>query len=220
LVERWATFDCYGTLIDWERGIKQTLARLWPEADASALLARYHEIEPQVQQGSNARYTTVLREVLSRIATAEGRALAPEEADALGRSLPDWPPFDEVPDALRTIRAAGWHTAILSNTDPELLDASIARIGIAFDLRITVAEAGSYKPAPGHWKRFFAESGASRDAHVHIGASIFHDIEPANVLGLRAVWINRSGEQSDVPRDFELPDLGRLSEVLDQLVHG
>lgn len=220
MAKRWVTFDCYGTLIDWERGIMQSFARLWPDADASALLARYHEIEPQVQQGSNAPYTVVLGEVLARITELETLPLPHDEADALGRSLPNWPPFDEVPDALRAIRANGWKTAILSNTDPELLAQSVARLGVEFDMCITVAEARSYKPAPGHWERFFEQSGASRDAHVHVGASVFHDIEPAAALGLHAVWINRAGGESDAPRDAELPDLTDLPRVLDGIVHG
>lgn len=215
---RWATFDCYGTLIDWELGIRRTLERLWPDVDAAALLALYHEIEPRVQHGSNASYRSVLADVLKKIASGEELPLPETEADALAQSLPDWPPFVEVPETLRAIREAGWQTAVLSNTDPELLDASIGCIGVAFDVRITTAEAGSYKPARGHWDRFFEATGADRAHHVHVGASIYHDISPAQELGLQSVWINRTAETSDVPRAAELPDLGGLPAVLDSLV--
>jgi 2-haloacid dehalogenase len=216
--ERWVTFDCYGTLIDWERGIKEAMGRLWPSADTDALLARYHEIEPRVQSGSGAPYRAILAEVLNAIADAESLALPAAERDALAASLPGWPSFPDVPDALRAVRSSGWHTAILSNTDPDLLDASIANIGVAFDLRITAAEAGSYKPAHGHWHRFLASSGADRSTHVHVGASIYHDITPALELGLSSVWINRKAEHSDVHRSAELPDLCGLRDVLDELV--
>ncbi len=86
------------------------------------------------------------------------------------------------------------------------------------DLQITAAEAGSYKPAPGHWDRFFEQSGADRARHVHVGASLFHDIVPAGEMGLRTVWINRLGEATNLPRDAELTDLTELPETLDGLV--
>ena len=213
---RWATFDCYGTLIDWERGIADAFRRLWPSADPDALLMRYHQIEPRVQTGSGAPYRTVLADVLREIAGAEQLELM--EPDALGDSLPEWPPFPETTAALSELRARGWRIAILSNTDPELLDASIRNIGVEIDERITVREAGSYKPAPGHWERFFDVTAASRAQHVHVAASVFHDIEPAAALGLRAVWINRKGEESEARRAAELPNLGPLPDVLDELV--
>jgi FMN phosphatase YigB (HAD superfamily) len=106
----------------------------------------------------------------------------------------------------------------LSNTDPDLLDASLEAIGVPVDLCITAAEAGSYKPAPGHWERFFERSGAERERHAHVAASLFHDIAPSRELGLTAVWINRLGETSDLPRTAELGDLAGLPETLEELV--
>jgi 2-haloacid dehalogenase len=216
--ERWATFDCYGTLIDWNRGIGDTLARLWPAADRDALLATYHEVEPRVQAGSALPYREVLREALRLVADHEGLALADEDAPALAASLPEWPPFPETSGALAELRGRGFRLAVLSNTDPDMLAASLERIGVPVDETVTAAEAGSYKPAPGHWERFFERTGASREGHVHVAASLFHDIEPAERLGLRAVWINRLGEKSDLPRAAELRDLSRLPDVLDGLV--
>jgi 2-haloacid dehalogenase len=116
------------------------------------------------------------------------------------------------------VRERGWRIGILSNTDPDFLDASLELIGVPVDLRITAAEAGSYKPAHGHWERFFAETGADRAGHVHVAASVFHDLRPAAELGLRAVWINRLHEASDAPRAAELPDLADLPDTLDDLV--
>jgi 2-haloacid dehalogenase len=220
MAERWATFDCYGTLIDWMGGIRATLAELWPEHDADLLLAAYHEIEPEVQRGRAVPYRQVLAESLERVAHREGLELAEEDREALAASLPSWPPFPEVPAALAELRRRGWRLAILSNTDPDLLDASLEQIGVPVDLRITAAEAGSYKPAPGHFERFFERSGAERERHVHVAASLFHDIEPCARLGLRAVWINRLGETSDLPRAAELADLSELPDVLDRLVEG
>ena len=216
--DRWATFDCYGTLIDWMGGIRDTLADLWPEHDTELLLGAYHEIEPEVQRGRSISYREVLTEALEKLARREGLQLDEDERAALADSLPSWPPFPEVPAALTELRERGWRIGVLSNTDPEYLDASFERIGVPTDLRITAAEAGSYKPAHGHWERFFEETGAGRARHVHIGASIFHDLRPAAELGLTAVWINRMHESTDVPRAAELPDVAKLPETLDDLV--
>jgi 2-haloacid dehalogenase len=216
--DRWATFDCYGTLIDWMGGIRDTLTDLWPEHDVELLLGAYHEIEPEVQRGRSISYRQVLTETLEKLAHREGLPLDEDEHAALADSLPSWPPFPEVPASLTELRERGWRLGILSNTDPEYLDASFERIGVPTDLRITAAEAGSYKPAHGHWERFFEQTGADRTRHVHVGASILHDLRPAAQLGLTAVWINRMHESTDLPRAAELPDLAKLPETLDDLV--
>jgi 2-haloacid dehalogenase len=218
MADRWATFDCYGTLIDWNRGIGDALASLWPEADREAVLSRYHEIEPRVQLQGALPYREVMRQALVLLAGDEDRPLREADEYALADSLPFWPPFPEVAGALAELRGRGFRLAILSNTDPELLDTSLERIGVSVDGRITAAEAGSYKPAPGHWDRFFQRYDVDREQHVHVGASLYHDIEPASLLGLTAVWINRLHERSDLPRAAELKDLARLPEVLDELL--
>jgi 2-haloacid dehalogenase len=123
-----------------------------------------------------------------------------------------------VPPALAELRERGWRLGILSNTDPDLLAASVGNIGVEVDLRITVAEAGSYKPAHGHWERFFAVSGADPARHVHVAASVFHDIAPAADLGMPAVWINRLTETTPLPRTAELADLSGLPGTLDAIV--
>jgi len=138
--------------------------------------------------------------------------------DALGESLPGWPVFPEVPGALAELRDRGWKLAILSNTDPDLLDASLRAIGVPVDLRVVASEIGSYKPALGHWQVFFERSRAKRERHVHVAASLFHDIEPARQQGLSSVWINRLGETSETSRDGELTDLAGLPDLLDSLV--
>jgi 2-haloacid dehalogenase len=125
-----------------------------------------------------------------------------------------------VPKALAALRERGWRLAILSNTDPDMLDASLSLIGVPVDLRITAAEAGSYKPAHGHWERFFEETKSDRERHAHVAASLFHDIAPCRDLGLTAVWINRIGDRSELPRAAELRDLAELPDTLDRLVPG
>jgi 2-haloacid dehalogenase len=218
--DRWATFDCYGTLIDWDRGVRDTLADVWPEEDAERLFHRYHDVEPRIQAGRGVPYRRVLRETLEAIAAEDELEIPPGREDALVEALPSWRPFPEVPGSLAELRERGWRIAILSNTDPDLLDASLERIGVPVDLRVTAAEAGSYKPAFGHWDTFFRHSSADRERHVHVGASRYHDVEPCAQLGLPCVWINRRGESSDLPRAGELPSLAGLAAVLERVVHG
>jgi 2-haloacid dehalogenase len=219
-MERWATFDCYGTLIDWHGGIRSELARLWPDADADALLRRYHSIEPQVQAGRGIPYRSVMADTLEELAAAESLPLPASERDALATALPRWRVFPEVPAALTELRARSWKLAILSNTDRGLLDASLASLGVPVDLTIVASEIGSYKPSHGHWTVFFERSRAPREGHVHVAASLFHDIAPAAELGLTAVWIDREGETSDLPTAATLQDLAGLPDRLDELVRG
>ena len=218
-MERWATFDCYGTLVDWNGGIREQLERLFGVERADELLGRFHRIEPEIQAASlGLSYREVLTIALEQLSEETGLTLPEGEASALARSLPEWPVFDDVRPGLRDARARGWRLCILSNTDRDLLEASLERIGVDFELSVVASEIGSYKPSPGHWQEFFQRSGADRDRHVHVGASLFHDIAPANELGLRSVWINRLGEPATSPPTRELPDLFELPETLDELV--
>ncbi len=216
--QRWATFDCYGTLIDWNGGIRADLERLFGVEGAPRLLERYHQLEPQVQAEEYRSYAEVLTLTLMRLAEEESLAIPEGEADALVRSLPTWEPFSEVPAALEELRSRSWKLAILSNSDRELIAASQERIGVPFELTVVAEEVGSYKPAHGHWQRFRDDSGAEGGAHIHVAASLFHDIEPANELGIRSVWINRLGERPGPAPTRELPDLSGLPETLDELV--
>lgn len=218
--DRWASFDCYGTLVDWNGGIRATLARLWPDEDSAGLLERYHEIEPRVELDGSLSYREVLAQALRLLAETEGLELAAEDEPALAESLPSWPAFPEVPGELEELRARGWRLAILSNSDPDLLAASLRQIGVPVELTITADIAGSYKPAHGHWERLFERDDVDRSRHVHVAASAFHDLPPAAELGIPAVWINRLGETSPEPRAAELHDLNGLADTLDSLVPG
>jgi 2-haloacid dehalogenase len=211
-VERWATFDCYGTLIDWNGGIRRSLARVFGTDRADELLTRYHELEPQLEADGTRSYRAVLTEAMRELGAP------PDEHDALARSLPTWEPFPEVRAALEESRDRGWKLAILSNTDRDYIDASMQNLGVPFELTIVASEIGSYKPGHRHWEEFFARTNAPRETHVHVAASLFHDIAPANDLGLRSVWVNRLGEQPNPPPTRELTNLQQLADTLDELV--
>jgi 2-haloacid dehalogenase len=202
--DRWATFDCYGTLIDWNGGLRGALG-------SDDLLVRYHKLEPDVQAEDPSRS---YRDVMTEVA----RRLGVDDAASVARSLPSWEPFPEVCQALEQAREQGWKLAILSNTDRDFIEASMKRIGVPFELAIVAAEIGSYKPGHAHWKRFFAQVDVPRDRHVHVAQSHFHDIAPSHELGLQSVWINRYGERREPAPTRELPDLSGLPDTLDELV--
>ena len=215
----WATFDCYGTLVDWRAGIAVELGRLLGESERDRLLSRYHEIEPRIQsEHPTWSYRDVMAAVLSELASEAGVSLDDGEQDALGRSLPQWPVFAEVPDALAQAHARGWKLMALSNTDRDFIEASIAAIGVPFEGAVVASEIGSYKPGHRHWEAFYELTGADRDRHVHVAQSHFHDIVPAHELGIPSVWINRLNERGEPAPTRELPDLNGLADVLDELV--
>ena len=216
-MSRWATFDCYGTLIDWNAGIGGVLERLYGAAQAPELLRRYHELEPEIQAERYRSYAEVLTLTLERLAYEVGYGIPEGESGVLPQSLPNWPPFPEVPEALAELRRRGWNLAILSNSDRDLIAASQRQLGVPFDLVVVAEDVGSYKPEPGHWQRF-DELTADREHHVHVAASLFHDIAPARKLGLKTVWINRLDEEARHDPDVELPDLSGLPDTLDDLV--
>jgi 2-haloacid dehalogenase len=216
---RWATFDCYGTLVDWNAGIVAELGRLLGESDRERLLARYHEIEPRVQsEHPTWSYRDVMAAVLAQMAAEDAVALPDSENDALGRSLPGWPVFADVPDALAQAHARGWKLMALSNTDRDFIEASMTAIGVPFEGAVVASEIGSYKPGHRHWQAFYELTGADRDRHVHVAQSHFHDIVPAHQLGIPSIWINRLHERGDPAPTRELPDLNGLADVLDELV--
>ena len=213
-MDRWASFDCYGTLIDWDGGVRAELQRVFGEDRADELLARYHELEPGLQASGELTYREVLTESMRQLGAPDG------EEHGLAESLPGWRAFPEVRAALEELRRRGWKLAILSNTDDDFIAASQVQIGVPFDEVVVAQEIGSYKPALRHWEEFFHRTRAPHEGHVHVAASLFHDIAPSNTLGLRSVWINRLAETSanGARPTRELTDLFELPETLDELV--
>jgi 2-haloacid dehalogenase len=214
----WVTFDCYGTLIDWERGITDALLPLLPAVtDRTALAEWYIAMEAQFEAEGYHLYKDVLDRVGRRVLRSLDAAIPDDRASPLPSSLADWRPFPEVPAALRALVDQGRYLAILSNVDRNLLELSIGRLGIRPDLAITAEDCGSYKPAPGHWRRFLEKSGASKERTVHVGASQYHDMRPAATLGFRTVFIDRHGEALETSPTRVLRDLATLPDVIVEL---
>ncbi len=136
-MDRWATFDCYGTLVDWNGGIHAQLERLFGVERADELLVRYHELEPKIQTSNpGISYREVLTIALEQLAAETGLMLPEGEGSALARSLPDWPVFEDVRPGLTEAHDRGWKLAILSNTDRDLIEASMEVLGVPFEMAI------------------------------------------------------------------------------------
>jgi 2-haloalkanoic acid dehalogenase type II len=214
------TFDCYGTLIDWERGIADALRALALEAgapfDRTAALHAYHEIEPAVQAETFRLYRDVLTETTRRLGVRLGWRLPAGRAGAVAESLPAWPPFPDTNAALERLAGAGCRLGILSNVDDDLLAGSRRLLAPRFDpgLIVTAQQVGSYKPAPGHFEAARRRIGQGR--WLHVAQSLYHDIAACRRLGVPVVWINRKGERPPAPAgaEAEFPTLLAFAEWL------
>lgn len=216
------TFDCYGTLIDWERGILQAL-RARPEIEGSdeALLAAFARHEHSVQAADPALpYPQVLARVYRVIAADIGHTATDADADAFGASIADWPPFPDSVDALAYLRRHGL-LMVLSNVDCASFAASARRLGDPFHAVVTAEDVGSYKPAPAHFERaraLLAEEGIGPTEVLHMAQSLFHDLEPGRAAGFTTCWIDRRAGRSggatpevDVTPDMTFTDLASLA---------
>lgn len=192
------TFDCYGTLVDWEGGITQAFMREAAldrvELSAEQIIEAYHHEEPKVQTDSYRPYRDVLAETAVRVAERLSWALPHSRAGFLAESLPDWPVFDDTRAGLERLKSS-YKLAILSNIDDDLLRATIDRIGVDFDWVITAQQVRSYKPAHAHFSEAVRRVEAAEGRLLHAAQSLFHDIRPATELGIACVWVNRKGER-------------------------
>jgi 2-haloalkanoic acid dehalogenase type II len=214
------TFDCYGTLIDWNRGIADALQSAARAAGANVtaerVLAIYHEIEPQVQAASFRPYREVLAEAAQRVAERLGWAIDDAATQRFAASLPAWPPFPDTGAALNRLAAAGYTLGILSNVDDDLLRGTLRRFSAPVELIVTAQQVHSYKPAHGHFLEARQRIGDRR--WLHAAQSLFHDVQPCNELGIAVVWVNRQAEAlpPSGPRPLDtVASLGALADWLD-----
>jgi len=212
------TFDCYGTLIDWERGIAEAFAalaaRLRSPVDTKRALELYAQIEPAVEAEPFRSYQAVLTETARRVAALLHWPLPAAHAGFLAESLPYWRPFPDTNRALWRLAEAGHRLGILSNVDDDLLAWTRRHLLAGFDVVVTAQQVGSYKPATAHF--LAARAAIGTGPWLHAAQSYFHDIAPARTLGISTAWINRKGE---VAPDGGRPDreCGTLLELADWL---
>jgi len=212
------TFDCYGTLIDWETGIWSVLepfcARHKKPIGQDALLELFAALEAQAESGPYIPYREVLATVLKGIGTRLGFEVGDHEALAFPDSVGDWPAFPDSAGALASLKKR-FKLAVITNCDDDLFAASNERLKVKFDCIITAQQAGSYKPSANNFQLAFRRLGVPRDQILHVAQSLFHDHVPARKLGLSTVWINRRHNMTgsgatmpaDVKPDYEFPDM-------------
>lgn len=212
------TFDCYGTLIDWEDGIWSAFQGLAAQhgwtVSREGVLGAYQTVEPVVEAEEYRSYRETLAEASRRVARTFGHDLPSGSEDFLAASLPAWRPFEDTNRALERIHRAGYRLGILSNVDDDLIAQSLRQLSVPFDLVITAQQVRSYKPELGH---FLEARKVIREARwMHAAQSYFHDIVPARALEIPVAWINRHAAVAELEAkpDFELPDLDGLADLL------
>jgi 2-haloacid dehalogenase len=219
------TFDCYGTLIDWETGILTALRPVLDHhrvtLDDEAVLALYGELEVEIESGPYRRYREVLRGVVAGLGERCGFAPAGSDLDCLVASIGDWPPFPEAVDALRKL-SRGFRLAVISNVDDDLFAGTARQLPVAFDPVVTAEQVGSYKPSHRNFEVAVERLGIAREGLLHCAQSVYHDVVPAGELGIRCVWVNRragrAGPGATAPAegrpDYEVLGLAALAELL------
>lgn len=216
------TFDCYGTIIDWDGGIRAAAAAVGSleGCDLERFLRDREQADAELNEGDYLPYDEVLRQSLRRAAAAQGRSVTEEEAAGFAHSMGSWPPFA---DSVRALRWLGsrYRLAILSNVITSVLERSVAQLadsegGIQFDALVTAEQLESYKPARAHFDAGLARLEVESDRVLHVAGSLYHDIRPALGLGWRCAWVDRRGDglPADIAPAFVVGSLGELVERL------
>jgi len=219
------TFDCYGTLIDWETGILDALRPVFAahrvDLTPERTLELYGELESAAERGPYREYKAILRTVLEGLGTRFGFTATANELEQFSTSVKDWPAFPDSAAALQALHKK-FRLAIVSNIDDDLFAHSAQRLQVRFDWIITAQQVKSYKPSLNNFRMAFERIGVPQNRILHVAQSLFHDIAPANALGLSSVWVNRrhkkegSGAtpEAQARPDLEVPDLRTLAEKI------
>ena len=190
------TFDCYGTLIDWENGISEAISVAARSAGVKVrrdeIMQAYLQVEPTIQATEYRSYREILGEAAARTAKLLGWTVDPEHAGFLAESLPTWKPFADTNGALEQLKEDGYRLGISSNIDDDLLAGTLRHFSVDFDMLVTAQSVRSYKPAHAHFLK--ARESLSGTAWLHAAQSFFHDVSPACALDIPVVWVNRSRE--------------------------
>jgi 2-haloacid dehalogenase len=188
------SFDCYGTLIDWERGILGAVRPVLDRHDKTVtddrILEIYAQIESDIEAGPYRPYRDILHTVMTVMSERLGFVPKNTENNAIVTSLPSWPPFSDTVAALRDLKSR-YRLAIISNVDDDLFAVTNRHLGVKFDYIITAAQVGAYKPSPRVFEHALQEIGCQKNELLHVAQSLYHDHVPAKLLGLSTVWINR-----------------------------
>jgi 2-haloalkanoic acid dehalogenase type II len=212
------TFDCYGTLIDWRKGIEANLGGLLTKnglPSGVSVFPVYVKFEAE-EEGQYKSYREVLRDTAVKVAEHLKVSIAENDAKMFAASVPCWPPFSDTVESLKALGKRGYKRVILSNIDKDILKETILQNGLDVDGYITAEDVGSYKPSLGHWNRFFDVYKTSKEATLHVAQSMFHDIIPCSKLAISTAWINRYNEATPpaVNPTYVFDDLKSLMRLL------
>jgi 2-haloacid dehalogenase len=217
------TFDCYGTLIDWETGIfsalKPVLAAHGKSIDDAELLELYGEFEAQAEAGEYGPYHEVLRSVVRAFGKRLGFTPTVEDLNSLPASVPDWRPWPDTVAALKKLQTR-YRLAIISNVDDDMFNGTRRYLPVAFENVTTAQEAHCYKPALDIFRLALGKAGDAPHRILHVGQSIYHDVLPARSLGLATIWVNRLSprigvgavKKAEGQPDLEVPDIETLAK--------
>ncbi|RME45213.1 MAG: haloacid dehalogenase type II [Deltaproteobacteria bacterium] len=218
------SFDCYGTLIDWEQGILGALRPIFAmhavTADEAEILSAYARFEAEVEGGEYQSYRFVLKTVLEKLGEHFGFSPSPAQIGAFVSSQRKWPPFPDAPEALRRLQGK-YRIGVVSNIDRDLFVHSQRLLKVSFDWVVTASEVRAYKPSPKMFEAAIERAGVAKEKILHVAQSLYHDIAPAKAFGLTTVWVDRRkglpGSGATPPAkatpDFEVPDLHALAEA-------
>ena len=218
MADKWLTFDCYGTVADWNTCMSRALQEIAEVGGSGTgrLLAAYHQAELEIEAGPGWRpYREVLTAGLARAAERERITLPRGGEDAFVRAWPDIPVFGDAGPALAALRDAGWRLALLTNCDDDLFATTRTRLPVPFDLWVTAQEVHSYKPDLGHFRTFAEKTGATKANWIHVANSWMLDMMPAARMGLRSVWVDRdlTGHPAKLA-DRRVTSMRRLPEAV------
>jgi 2-haloacid dehalogenase len=194
MADKWLTFDCYGTVADWNSCMGGALERVAGVvgSDCRRLLAAYHQAELEIEAGADwTPYREVLTAGLSRAAQREHITLRRGGEEAFVRAWPDMQVFEDAGPALTALREQGWRLAFLTNCDDDLFATTRTRLPAPFDLWVTAQEVRSYKPDLPHFWKFAEKTSVTKENWIHVANSWVHDMMPAARMGLRSVWVDR-----------------------------
>lgn len=220
----WISFDCYGTLIDWESGIvgylQQLLYRRSLTITDAEILELYSEIEPQEQAGEYRSYRHVLAGVVREFGRRLGFEVDNAQADGLASSIRGWQPFADTVPGLHRLHSR-YKLAILSNIDDDLFAYSAAKLEVPFDCVVTAQQARSYKPSLNNFHLLLQRLNVPMPRLLHVAESLYHDVAPARSLGITTVWVNRrlgkaaaASKLADVQPDFQVSTIEELAKWL------
>ena len=217
---KFITFDCYGTLIDWESGILRTLRPLLADHGKSVadhlLLETYSELEPTIQAGEYRPYRFVLEEVVRGVGQHFRFSVSITEARSLAASLKNWTPFPDTVAALRALKRK-YRLGVISNTDDDLFAETAKHLPVSFDWVITAEQARAYKPARATFEMALSKIGLAPGRIIHAGQSVYHDVIPAKQMGMCTVLVSRRGpgaaKRATARPDLEVPDLKTLAQM-------